>query len=105
MEKEVLYNKVLELMKKLDSQFEKEAKLKGEMNKTESLKTYLFSTPPKLLEESEKVTEGLITEIKDVVKKLNSLGYAINGRTYALEEADNEKRCVGSAKYGFVVQY
>ena len=105
MKREVLYRKVQELMKKLDSQFEKEAKLKSEMNKTESLSTYLFSSPPELLKKSEKITAGLVTEIVDTVNKLKSLGYAIDGRTYELVQADENKMSVCSAKYGFVVQY
>lgn len=100
-----MYKRVKELMIKLDNQFAREAKLKGEMDKTESLKTYLFSNPPELLRESEKVTEGLLLEIKKVVDELGNMGYAIDGRTYDLVPFDNEKRRVGSAKYGFAVQY
>ena len=105
MESEVLYKRVQELMKKLDSQFDKEAKLKAEMNKTESLSTYLFSSPPELLKKSEKVTKELVAEIVDTVNKLKDMGYAIDGRTYKLVLADENKLSVGSAKYGFVVQY
>lgn len=105
MEKEALYKQVQKLMKELDKQFEKEVELKSEMDKAESLNTYLFSNPPELLKKSKKVTAGLVAEIVETVNKLKSLGYAIDGKTYELVQIDENKMSVSSAKYGFVVQY
>ena len=105
MKSEALYKKVQELMVKLDGQFEKESKLKLEMDKTESLSTYLFSNPPELLKKSEKITAELVSEIVNTANKLRDLGYAIDGRTYELVRADENKMSVCSARYGFVVQY
>ena len=100
-----LYTEILAIRKELDKKFDKNTELQNQLNKTDSLNTYLFSNPPEELKKSKEETDKLVGRIKELSSELGKLGYVLNGKDYSLERIDNDKIRIESAKYGFVVQY